>query len=77
MAIYVLTLRFLLLSLAKKETEYYAWFIEKNMINVYQPTFGKEELSALDNVFESNWLGKGKKVAEFEEKYAEHIRMCY
>ena len=44
------------------------------MINVYQPTLGKEELDALEKVFESNWLGKGKRVAEFEEKYAEHIK---
>ena len=43
------------------------------MINVYQPTLGKEELDALEKVFESNWLGKGKRVAEFEEKYAEHL----
>ena len=32
------------------------------MINVYQPTLGKEELAALEKVFESNWLGKGKRV---------------
>lgn len=44
------------------------------MINVYQPTLGKEELRALESVFESNWIGKGKRVAEFEEKYAQHIR---
>ncbi len=43
------------------------------MINVYQPTLGKEELNAIKDVFESNWLGKGKRVAEFEEKYAEHL----
>ena len=43
------------------------------MINVYQPSLGKEELDALEKVFKSNWLGKGKRVAEFEEKYAEHI----
>lgn len=43
------------------------------MINVYQPTLGKEELDALKDVFESNWLGKGKRVAEFEEKYASHL----
>lgn len=43
------------------------------MINVYQPTLGKEELDALKKVFESNWLGKGKRVAEFEEKYAKHL----
>ena len=46
------------------------------MINVYQPSLGKEELIALEKVFESNWLGKGKRVAEFEEKYAEHIKFC-
>lgn len=44
------------------------------MINVYQPTLGKEELDSIRNVFESNWLGKGKKVAEFEELYAKHIK---
>ena len=43
------------------------------MINVYQPTLGKEELDALQEVFESNWLGKVKRVAEFDEKYAGHL----
>lgn len=43
------------------------------MINVYQPTLGKEELARLEKVFESNWIGKGKLVAEFEEKYALHL----
>lgn len=43
------------------------------MINVYQPTLGKEELARLEKVFASNWIGKGKLVAEFEEKYAAHL----
>lgn len=43
------------------------------MINVYQPTLGSEELEAIKEVFKSNWLGKGKKVADFEEQYAKHI----
>lgn len=43
------------------------------MINVFQPTLGKEELERLEKVFESNWIGKGKLVAEFEEKFAESI----
>ncbi len=43
------------------------------MINVFQPTLGKEELDRLEKVFASNWLGKGKLVAEFEEKYAQHL----
>ena len=43
------------------------------MINVFQPTLGKEELERIGQVFESNWIGKGKLVAEFEEKYAAHL----
>lgn len=43
------------------------------MINVMQPTLGREELEALEKTFASNWIGKGKKVAEFEEMYAKHI----
>ena len=43
------------------------------MINVMQPTLGKEELEALEKTFESNWIGHGKKTAEFEEVYAKHL----
>ena len=43
------------------------------MINVFQPTLGQEELDSLKEVFESNWIGKGKKVKLFEEAYAKHL----
>lgn len=43
------------------------------MINVMQPTLGKEELDRIAEVFESNWIGKGKLVTEFEEVYAKHL----
>lgn len=43
------------------------------MINVFQPTLGKEELDRISQVFESNWIGRGKLTLEFEEKFAEHI----
>ncbi len=43
------------------------------MINVFQPTLGKEELDRLEQVFASNWIGKGKLVNEFEAIYAEHL----
>ena len=43
------------------------------MINVMQPTLGKEELEALEKTFKTNLLGKGKKVDEFEATYAEHL----
>lgn len=38
-----------------------------------QPSLGKEELEALKKVFESNWIGKGNKVKEFEKEYSKHI----
>lgn len=43
------------------------------MINVFQPTLGKEELERLEKVFASNWLGKGKLVSEFEDIFAKHL----
>ncbi len=43
------------------------------MINVYQPSLGKEELDRIAEVFESNWIGKGQLVSDFEEQYADHL----
>lgn len=43
------------------------------MINVMQPTLGEEELRALEKTFASNWLGHGKRTAEFEALYAKHL----
>lgn len=43
------------------------------MINVMQPSLGDEELDELKKTFKSNWLGKGPKVKEFEQKYADFI----
>lgn len=43
------------------------------MINVYQPKLGKEELDAINRVFESNWLGKGKLTAQFEKDFGTHL----
>ena len=43
------------------------------MINVFQPTLGKEELERIKKVFASNWIGKGSLVTEFEEVYARHL----
>jgi len=43
------------------------------MINVFQPALGAEELSAVRQVFDSNWVGKGAKTDQFESHFAEHI----
>ncbi len=47
------------------------------MLPVLQPKGGKEEIKALQEVIESGWWGKGPKVAEFEEKFAEMVGHKY
>jgi aminotransferase len=46
------------------------------MINIYQPSLGEEEVSAVRKVFQSNWLGYGRsgtKQDEFVNKFASAI----
>lgn len=43
------------------------------MINVMQPSLGEEELARIKEVFDSNWIGKGGLVTEFEKAYAAHL----
>ena len=43
------------------------------MINLYQPSLGKEELNAIEEVFRSNWLGKGPKTEEFIKQFASRL----
>ena len=51
--------------------------IRENMLPVLGPKGGKEEVQALQEVIESGWWGKGPKVAEFEEKFAEMVGHKY
>jgi dTDP-4-amino-4,6-dideoxygalactose transaminase len=43
------------------------------VINLVQPKVGAAELSAIADVFASNWIGPGSRVAEFERAFAEYI----
>ncbi|MYW93043.1 DegT/DnrJ/EryC1/StrS family aminotransferase [Amycolatopsis rubida] len=43
------------------------------MINIFQPSLGAEEVAAVAEVFESNWVGKGERTAKFEAAFAEHL----
>jgi dTDP-4-amino-4,6-dideoxygalactose transaminase len=48
------------------------------MIQIYSNSLGKEELKAVEQVFDSRWLGKGPKTAEFKEMFARKlITNCY
>lgn len=43
------------------------------MINVFQPTLADEELAAVAEVFRSNWIGRGRRTADFEAAFADHL----
>lgn len=43
------------------------------MINVFQPTLSDDELEAVRQVFESNWLGKGRLTDRFESQFADYV----
>jgi len=45
------------------------------MINVYEPSLGEEELKRIGEVFESNWIGKGDLVSDFEKQFANYIKI--
>ena len=43
------------------------------MIPVFKPSFGEEELEALQEPFKTGWIGLGPKTREFEKRFAEYI----
>lgn len=43
------------------------------MINVFQPSLNSTDLDAIGRTISTHWIGKGPKVAEFEQAWAAHI----
>ncbi|MFV2178815.1 DegT/DnrJ/EryC1/StrS family aminotransferase [Actinomadura sp. LOL_016] len=43
------------------------------MINVFQPALGDAELEAVKEVFDSNWIGRGRRADAFETAFARHL----
>jgi dTDP-4-amino-4,6-dideoxygalactose transaminase len=43
------------------------------MIQLFRPTLGEEELSAVSEVFESGWIGRGPRTDAFEDAFAGHL----
>lgn len=52
---------------------YYNMPIRDTILPALQPQGGDEEIAAVAEVIRSGWWGKGKKVQEFEEKFAEMV----
>ena len=51
--------------------------IRDNILPVLSPKGGEEEVEAIREVIESGWWGKGPKVAQFEEQFAEMVGHKY
>ena len=48
--------------------------MKNKLIKFTEPTLGKKELNAIKDTFESSYLGLGKKVKEFENKFKNFIK---
>lgn len=51
--------------------------MRKEMIQVFKPSLGQDELNALAEIFKSGWIGLGPKTAEFENRFAEYVGAKY
>jgi dTDP-4-amino-4,6-dideoxygalactose transaminase len=43
------------------------------MINVFQPVISESDIASVSNTLKSGWLGKGSRVQQFEQDFAEYI----
>lgn len=43
------------------------------MIHMFQPSVGAEELQAIGEVLDCNWLGYGPRTQAFEKDFADHL----
>jgi dTDP-4-amino-4,6-dideoxygalactose transaminase len=44
------------------------------LVNLFQPSVGELELSAISEVLSSGWLGTGERTAAFQREFAEYLR---
>lgn len=51
--------------------------MSNNPIPIFRPSYGKRELNAIKETFDSGWIGLGPKTAEFEKKFADFIGVKY
>ena len=51
--------------------------MKKMNIRLFKPSIGDDELASIKDSFDSSWIGLGPKVAEFEQKWANHVDTKY
>ena len=47
---------------------------ETMKVPLFKPYIGKDELSALEQIFKTGWIGLGPKTAEFEKRFADYLK---
>ena len=45
-----------------------------DIIPLFKPSYGEEELESLREPFKSGWIGLGPKTKEFEQEFAKHVK---
>lgn len=50
---------------------------KQNLIPVFRPNYGKEEIAAVSEVLKSGWIGLGPKTELFEKRFAQYIGVPY
>ncbi len=50
---------------------------DRPLIPVFRPCYDKAELKAVEEVFESGWIGLGPKTTEFEQRFARYVGVPY
>ena len=46
---------------------------KKNVIRLFKPSFGNEEITALKKIFKKSWIGYGPEVKKFENSWSKYI----
>jgi perosamine synthetase len=50
---------------------------KQELLPVFRPNYGAEEIKAVTEVLKSGWIGLGPKTAEFEKRFASYVGVKY
>jgi perosamine synthetase len=50
---------------------------KREMIPVFRPSYGREEIETVSQVLESGWIGLGPETAKFEKQFASYVGSRY